>query len=427
MNTYTLKNGIPVILNPMKGTDVVTALILFKVGSRHENPANNGVSHFVEHLFFKGTTNRPTTLHISKELDGVGADFNAFTSKDYTGYYVKVAAKHTELAVDILEDLLFHPIFDPVEIDRERGVIIEEINMYEDNPMATADELAEQLLFGADHPLGYRIAGPRKNITNITREEILKYRDLHYHSENMVVILAGNLPANAKAMIQQRFAKAPHPTRTMPKRKSFSYSQKQLRLEVVTKKTAQSHLALAFPGPTYTARTAAATRVLSTILGGNMSSRLFIQVRERQGLCYYIRSGISPYEDMGVFTIQAGFDTKRIHQAIAGITDELVKIRSAKTADITKEELQKAKEYIAGKMSLHLEDSEEVASWWGKQALFMKKLGTVEQFEKAIRQVTIADVQKIAAQTFVKNKANLVIIGPYSQSQRKSFQADLHL
>jgi predicted Zn-dependent peptidase len=158
-----------------------------------------------------------------------------------------------------------------------------------------------------------------------------------------------------------------------------------------------------------------------------MSSRLFINVRERQGLCYYIRSGMSPYEDMGAFTIQAGFDTTRIHQAITGIVDELCKIRSLKTADITEAELQKAKEYIAGKMSLRLEDSEEVASWWGKQALFMKGLGTAQQFEKAIRAVTKKDVLRIAAKTFTKENANLVIIGPYSLTEKKGFQARLRL
>ncbi len=427
MKSLTLQNGIPVMLAQMEGTDVVTALILFKVGSRHERPDNNGVSHFVEHLFFKGTTHRPTTLDISRELDGVGADYNAFTSKDYTGYYIKVAASHTELAIDILEDLLFHPIFDPEEINRERGVIIEEINMYEDNPMSTAEELSEQLLFGAAHPLGYRIAGPRKNILSLRREEILHYRDTHYHSKNMMIVLAGNLPKRTQQWIHTRFDSAPQPNRRTPKFQKFYYRQERSRVHVVTKKTAQSHLALSFPGPTYTSREFATANLLSVILGGNMSSRLFIQVRERLGLCYYIRSTISPYEDMGAFTIQAGFDTLRIHKAIAAITEELKKIRSSRLAHLTDAELQKAKEYVAGKMSLRLEDSEEVASWWGKQALFMKSLKSPELFERAIRSVRKSDVLKLAARTFVKKHANLVIIGPYAQSEKKGFQTHFRL
>ena len=327
MKQFTLKNGIPVVLADMNGTNVMTALILFKVGSRNETQSINGVSHFLEHLFFKGTENRPTTLDISRELDGLGADFNAFTSKDYTGYYVKVASQHSEVAIDILEDLLFHPLFDPEEIERERGVIVEEINMYKDNPMATAEELSEELLFGAHHPLGYRIAGPPENIMKISRKRILEYRDTYYHPDNMVIVLAGNLPKNIRSVITKQFAVSPPARRKTPPYKKFIYTQKAPRLLLEKKKTAQSHLALSFPGPTYTSKEGPAAQVLSTILGGNMSSRLFINVRERQGLCYYIRSGMTPYENMGACTIQAGFDTKRIHQAVKAIIEEIVDIR----------------------------------------------------------------------------------------------------
>ncbi|MCW1929786.1 MAG: insulinase family protein [Candidatus Kerfeldbacteria bacterium] len=425
MKHYRLSNGIPVIIDRMSGTNVVTALILFKVGSRHENPKNNGISHFIEHLFFKGTEKRRTTLEISRELDGVGADFNAFTSKDYTGYYVKVASQHTPLAIDILEDILFHPIFDPEEIDRERGVIVEEINMYEDKPMVTAEELAEMSIFGKNHPLGYRIAGPRKNIRSISREEIIRYRDEYYHTNNMVVILAGNVPADAERILKKQFARAPKPRVTMSGYKKFSYTQSSSRVTVETKPTAQSHLALSFPGPTYTQKDSAAYQVLSTILGASMSSRLFIQVRERQGLCYYIYSGISPYEDMGVFTIQAGFDTKRINQAIIGIVTELKHIRDA-IVPITEHELRNAKEYIAGKMSLRLEDSEHVASWWGRGALFVKECLSPEEAVKRIRKVTIADLYRVAKKTFNPKHANLVVVGPYKKTQAASFKKLIH-
>lgn len=426
LKTYSLPNGIPVIIDRMKGTNVVTALILFKVGSRHEHPKNNGISHFIEHLFFKGTEKRPTTLEISKELDGVGADFNAFTSKDYTGYYVKVAKQHTQLAVDILEDILFHPIFDPVEIDRERGVIVEEINMYDDNPMVTAEELSEMSLFGARHPLGYRIAGPRENIRSISREEIIRYRDEYYHTKNMVIILAGNVPAKAEQWLKDHFAHAPKPRVRMSGYAPFVYTQKTARVTVHTKPTAQSHLALSFPGPTYTAKNLAAYQVLSTILGSSMSSRLFIQVRERQGLCYYIRSGISPYENMGVFTIQAGFDTTRIHQAIAGIVHELKVLRDG-IVPITEQELRNAQEYIAGKMSLRLEDSEDVASWWGKEALFTKRFVSPEDAVKKIRAVTIDDVMTVARDMLKTTQANLVVVGPYEKEMAAEFKKALKM
>ncbi|MBI2411141.1 MAG: insulinase family protein [Candidatus Kerfeldbacteria bacterium] len=418
MKKITLSNGIPVILEHMPSTKVITILILFKVGSRNETKSINGISHFLEHLFFKGTTNRPTTLEITKELDGVGADFNAFTSKDYTGYYVKVANRHAKLAIDILEDLLFHPIFDPKEIDRERGVIIEEINMYEDNPMATAEELAEQLMYGADHPLGFRIAGPKENILKVTRKQIMKYRDTYYHPKNMVIVMTGNLPKNTAQTIKKHFGQAPKSRAATPRQKKFTEKQQQSRLHVYNKKTAQSHLALNFPSVTYTAKDYYVAQVMATILGGNMSSRLFINVRERQGVCYYIRAGISPYEDMGTLSIQAGFDTARIHQAIEAIIAELVTMRVAEVSD---EELHQAKEYIRGKMYLRLEDSENVAWRWAKTALFEKQLHDVSAEEKALQQVTKQQVLALAQKTLVAMHANLVIVGPYTKTQEKSF------
>lgn len=418
MKKHTLKNGIPVLLEHMPGTQAVTALVLFKVGSRNETKTLNGVSHFVEHLFFKGTDRRPTSLELTKELDGVGADFNAFTGKDYTGYYIKVAKRHTELAVDILEDLLFHPIFDPEEIDRERGVIIEEINMYEDNPMRTSEEYSEQLMYGANHPLGYMIAGPKKNIETVSRKRILDYRDTYYHAGNMVVVLSGNLPKNTMKYVRDRFGKAPKAARKAPKQKKFVHKQRSPRMQVVKKNTSQAHLALTFPGPSYNAKEMPVAKVLSVILGGGMSSRLFINVRERKGLCYYIRAGVTPYDDTGAFTIQAGFDKKRIHQAIQAIMDELVDVRDN---GVLEEEIKKAKEYMSGKMSIQLEDSENVANWWGTQALHYKNAANPADYEKAIHAVTAKQVLHFARKMFQPENANMVVIGPFSTAQEKRF------
>lgn len=417
MKHIRLRNGIPVILYPMSGTQVITALILFRVGSRNEQKNTNGVSHFVEHLFFKGTERRPTALDIARELDGLGADYNAFTGKDYTGYYVKVDSRHTETAVDMLEDMLFHPIFEADEINRERGVIVEEINMYEDNPMSISEELAEQLMFGAQHPLGYRIAGPKENIMRISRDAIVRYRDAYYATNNMVIVLAGNLPGSTMRMITSRFTNQKSTKRTPPP-KAFHFVQHAARTQLVKKNTAQAHLALSFPGPTYTATEAPIAQVTSALLGGNMSSRLFISVRERQGLCYYIRSGVNPYQDAGSFIIQAGFDTKRIDQAVQAIIHELNILREH---GITPEELQKAHDFIGGKMSIRFEDSEHMASWWGQQALFQKKMNDPEAAEKKIRAVTVEQVNAFIQKTFVVDHANLVVIGPYAEKQQKRF------
>ncbi len=422
MRELKLKNGIPVVLVPVKGTDVVTALIVFKVGSRNETKSINGISHFVEHLFFKGTERRPSTLAISKELDGIGADFNAFTGKDLTGYYIKVQKRHAKVAIDMLEDILFHPIFDAEEIDRERGVIIEEINMYEDNPMAIAEELSEQLLFGANHPLGFRIAGPKENILNVSRNDIISYRNKYYHPNNMTIVLAGNVSAETVSQLRKHFEANSRTTKRRPKHRAFSFSQRSARIHLEKKQTAQAHLALSFPGPTYSSKDICTAQLLSTVLGGNMSSRLFINVRERKGLCYYITSGVSPYEDMGAFTIRAGFDTTRIHEAIQAITQE---VQDITTNTIPEKELRKAKEFIRGKMSLKLEDSESVAAWWAKEALFRRTRISPQQYISRIQRVTATQVQSYAQKHLRAQHANLVIIGPYTNRQQQSFKKHL--
>lgn len=423
MRQLTLQNGIPVVLAPMNGTNVVTALVLFKVGSRNESASVNGISHFIEHLFFKGTENRPTTLDISRELDSVGADYNAFTSKDYTGYYVKAAKRHSALAIDILEDLLFHPLFDQAEIDRERGVIIEEMNMYEDSPMAISEELSEELMFGQHHPLGFRIIGTKEVIQSVTRKQIIKYRDEYYRSNNMVIILAGSIDSDARNALRTRFGSAHRAKQPIPKQRKFIYRQKSSRVHIKTKETAQSHLALTYPGPTYRAKELPAYELLSAIFGGTMSSRLFINVRERRGLCYYIRSHVSPYEDCGAFTIQAGFDTSRIRDALGAIIEQIADIA---VSGVTDEELRKGKEYIRGKRTLRLEDSESVAAWWGKEALFRRHgMRSPSDYERAINAVSAQQLQKLARAMFQPTQANLAVIGPYPTRRAASFKKQL--
>lgn len=419
MQQYKLKNDIPVILEPMKGTDVVTALILFKVGSRNETKGINGISHFLEHLFFKGTENRPTTLDISRELDGVGADFNAFTSKEYTGYYVKVASKHTKLALDILQDMLFNPLFEQEEIDRERGVICEEINMYEDRPMAKAEIYSEELLFGANHPLGYDIAGPKEVINKVTRKQIMDYREAFYYPKNMRVVVAGNLPKDIRAIVKNTFGAHDVKNRKRPAQKKFEHKQRSARALVAKKQTAQSHLAVTFPGPTHNSKDAAVASVARVILGGSMSSRLFINVRERQGLCYYIRAGISAYEDVGAFTIQAGFDNTRIKQAIKSIATEL---KTFANEGVTADELKMAKEYIAGKTALRLEDTESVALRLADMSLFDREMKTVNQQLAEIKKVTAQQVQNYAKKLFQNKNVNLVVVGPYTKRQETTFK-----
>lgn len=409
-----LKNGARLLLAPLTDTASVTILIMFKVGSRYETPAINGSAHFIEHLMFKGTTKRPTTLDISKELDGVGADYNAFTSKDTTGYYVKVDAKKLGLATDILQDMLFNSLFDAKEMDRERGVIVEEINMYEDNPLMHAEELAEELMYGKNHPLGYLIAGPRSVIKHVTRKQLLTFKNDLYDAKHMVVSVAGKIsPADERAL-KKAFENYP----TKPGKHAFTpFKAKQTvsRALVKFKKTEQVQLVLGTPAYSLFEKDLATLMVLSTILGGNMSSRLFVNVREKRGLCYMIRANVNPYEDTGSFTIQSGIARKSVPQALQAIVFELKRM---KTELVSTQELQQAKDFISGKLTLSWEDSETIANYWARQELLQHTMETPLDKLAKIYAVTSADVQRVAKQLFQTPQLNLVLIGPFTSAAK---------
>lgn len=409
---FSLRNGAHLLVSPEADASSVTILIMFKVGSRYETPDINGSSHFLEHLMFKGTTKRPTTLDISKELDGVGADYNAFTSKDTTGYYVKVDARQLPLAVDILQDMLFNSLFEQAEIDRERGVIIEEINMYEDNPLMHAEELLEELLFGKTHPLGYQIAGPRSVIRTVTRQKMLEYKEKYYDAKHMVVSVAGKVtPANIR-LLKKSFETYP----TKPGKHTFTpFKGKQTfkRTLVKFKKTEQVQLVLGVPAGSLFDTDLPAMSVLSVILGGNMSSRLFVNVREKRGLCYMIRSSINPYEDVGSFTIQSGIARKSVDQALSAILFELGRVKKER---VSAGELKQAKDFISGKLTLSWEDSETIANYWARQFLLERKLLTPQERLKRIQSVTAADIQWVSRKLFKTPKLNMVLIGPYHSS-----------
>lgn len=401
----------------MKGTSAVTALILFKVGSRHEIKEINGASHFIEHLFFKGTKRRPTTEILSRELDSVGAEYNAYTSKDHTGYYIKVSQAHTVLAMDMLSDMLWHAKFEPKEIQRERGVVIEEINMYEDNPIMHMEDLIEEALFG-DQPLGWNIAGPREVIQRVTREELVAHRDRFYQPQNMVIVLAGAVSlGSGRSLIQSFFGKQKN--QALPEAHEFlpAVPTTTPPVKLLEKETKQIQVALGYPAFPYRHPLQTTAQLLATILGGTMSSRLFIQVRERRGLAYSIRAGLNVYEDCGTFIIQAGLEKTKVKEAIRLIKNELEKVGKR---GITAEELHRAKEYLLGKMVLGLEESSSQAEWYGRQALLLKELKTPEQKRQEIKAVTAAKVRQAAREIFVPEKARLALVGSYSSTEEFS-------
>lgn len=416
-----LRNGLHIVKIPQHDTATVAVMLLVPVGSRMENPSINGISHFLEHLFFKGTTRRPSTLDISKALDGVGAEYNAYTSKDHTAYYIKVAAEHLALALDLFSDMLFHSLFDAEEIERERGVILEEINMYEDNPLMHVETLLEMSMFRKTHPLGYDIAGPKKNIKTIPRKAFMDFKKEHYSPHRMHLALAGRLPKNTQQLIKKYFES--YTDKDKPRKyQKFSLYQKKPQLLHMKKDTQQTQISIGFPALPYNHKDLPALSVLSTVLGGNMSSRLFIQIRERQGLCYMVRSSISPYNDTGAISIQAGLDKKRLDDAVVAILAELKKM---KTELISNEELINAKAYIKGQTAIALEDSSTLAAWYGKQSVLTGKLISPNVKMKAIDMVTAKDVKRLAQHIFLKNHINIASIGPYESTSHLTKLIDL--
>lgn len=413
-----LSNKTRVWLAPLHETKAFTIMIFFKVGSRNESASINGISHFLEHLFFKGTSNRPSTLDISKELDGVGADFNAFTGKESTAYYIKVNAEHQELAIDMLSDMLHNSLFEPKEIERERGVILEEINMYRDNPIMHIEDVFEETLFHGD-PMGRNIAGPPSVIKKVPRTEIIRYRKKYYQPKNTVIAVAGNFePKRVLRLLEKHFdhERAAGQASIHPR---FRQIARRPRVAIDHRKTNQTQLALGVHGLPFGHPDLPAMAVLSTVLGGNMSSRLFIQIRERRGLCYSIRSSISPYDDTGAFVIRAGLENTRLREAIHAILHETSLLK--KTL-VDADELHKAKEYIKGKMILNFEDSENIADFIGFQELYRNRVQTPEQKLKAIIDVTAEDVRAIANKFFLSKSLTLAIIGPAEKREAPSYE-----
>lgn len=419
-----LSNGMNVILVPQVGAKSITFQVFIKVGSRYEPRELNGASHFIEHMMFKGTKKRPHSLDITKELDRYGAEYNAFTGKGMTSYYVKIDAEKTKVAVDMLHDMLIHSKFDAKELNRERGVIIEEINMYEDNPQRHVDEMLEAALFG-DHPLGWNIAGPRENIRNISRTAMVGYRDRYYIPSRMTLIAAGNIDGGMLKLLEQTFGKVKAPkTLSDHEFKPHLGEQAAEMFAFKKKQTEQTQLGIAFTGLPTGHKDLSAMGLLTTILGGSMSSRLFIQVRERRGLCYSIYAGHDAMEDTGMFSIMAGLERTKLEEAVAAIAKELKLI---KTKLVDKEELARAKDHIRGSLMLAFEDSATQADWYGRQWVNLKKLYSPEDRIKQINKVKAEDIRTLTKRLFDPKHLATAVIGPYEDADKVKRMLQKHL
>ena len=401
----SLSSGMPLLTASTTGAASVTVLIFAGAGSRYESQEERGISHFLEHMFFKGGKKYTNTKEVSAAIDGVGGDFNAFTGKEYAGYYVKVAAEHKDLACDVLSDMLQHATFPQEEIEKERGVIMEEERMYQDTPMYRAGWDFEELIFG-DHPLGWDTIGTEELIMNVQQSDFQKHKDDLYCPNNLVAAFAGNISdAEANELSEKYFAPISGETkRPFEPFKEFGTQKVFLR----DKNTEQSHLVIGVPSVGSQDKDHFAHKVLSIILGGNMSSRMFLNIREAKGLCYYISTDTDSYLDTGALSTRAGVDQSRLHEAIQLIQHEYAMI--AKDG-ITPEELDRAKSYFKGKIALSLEDSEELAHFYGKQKLLYPNVYDIDDYFKAIEGVTKEQVDALATRILTPEAMRLVVIG----------------
>lgn len=403
-----LQNGLRILTAPMHETQAVAILILVGVGSRYETEKEAGLSHFLEHMFFKGTKKRPTYLHVSKELDALGSNFNAFTSEEQTGFYVQTSSDHFANAMDVLSDMLLNGTLPEAEVLKERGVITEELNMYLDIPQAHVMELAKRAVFGKNE-LGRPIIGYKETINATTRAMLADYKHRFYQPGAMVVAIAG--AGHQKQWIravQDYFGELPNNER--PTYHVFEKYQTEPQLTLGSRKTDQAHFVMALPALSHSDENRFTLKVANNILGGMMSSRLFDEIREKRGLAYYVNSGSDEFHETGVFAIRAGVPVGKIEDALAVAGHELEKLATTK---VTIEELKRAKENLRGRTYLDLEDSLSVATFLADQELFNGAIEQPEDIIKKVEKVAASDILKVAQTLVSKSLLNLAIVGPY--------------
>jgi predicted Zn-dependent peptidase len=409
----TLENGLRIITVPSKNTKAVSVLALVGTGSKYETKEENGISHFLEHMFFKGTEKRPTPLDVVETLDKVGGIFNAFTSKELTGYWAKVDSRHFELALDWVSDISLNSKFPSKEIEKEKGVIIEEINMYLDTPMSYILDLWEKLLYG-DQPAGWLTIGTKKNVLGFKRDNFVNYVGDHYSSKNTVVCVAGNIDEEeAIKKVKDYFSGI----NEKDNKSKIPVEEKQEKPNILLhhKETDQTHLCLGVRGFDLFDKRKFSQSVLATILGGFMSSRLFMSVREERGLAYYIKSASDSSTDTGYLVTRAGVDHKKAEEAVKVIVEEYRKIREE---GVGEKELRKAKDYLRGTLTLSLEASDALASFYAAQEVLEGKALTPEDKFKELEKVTREDLQKVAKEIFKPENLNLALIGPFKDKER---------
>ncbi len=414
-----LKNGLRIITVPMVDNKTATVLVLVEAGSKYEGKGNNGISHFLEHMCFKGTTRRPQSGDISLELDTLGAESNAFTSHEFTGYYAKVYSKNVYKAIDIISDMYVNPIFDEKEINKEKGVIVEEMNMYKDLPMRKVSDLFMELLYG-DTPVGRTILGDKNFIKKTSQNDFEEYRKKHYVASATTVVVAGEI--DEKEVIQEienKFEKISEGKKN--KKEKVKESQKNPQVKIEHKDSDQSHLILGVRAFDFTKKDSLIVSVLGGVLGAGMSSRLFTKLRDEMGVCYYVKAGNDAYSDHGYLGVSAGVDNKRVEEVVGVILGEFNKLKNDLVLD---KELKKVKEKIVSELILGLESSDAYAEYYGVQEILKRPIEIPKEKIKKVKAITSEDIKRVANKIFKDEGLNLAIIGPLKD--KVSLQKILH-
>ncbi len=407
----TLDNGLRVITVTMPHTRSVSICIFIGVGSRYEAEAEAGVSHFIEHLLFKGTPKRTTARAISEAIEGVGGVLNGGTNKELTTYWCKVAQPHFELALDVLADMLLHSKFDPQDIEKERQIIIEELNMSKDSPAQRVDMLIDELLW-PKHPLGRDIAGSKESVAAITRDTMLDYRQGQYLPNNTVVTIAGNI--QHQQMVTAVSQALGNWTNQWERSGYPAYKEQPAqRLHVETKDTEQAHLCLALPGLSLFHPKRFTLDLLNVILGGGMGSRLFTEIRDKLGLAYSIHSYVEHFLDSGSVTVSAGVEPKNLLTVIKAILEQLSLLRET----VPESELSKAKELSKGRLLLRMEDSRNVAGWVGGQEILTERILSVDQVVSIIDAITVDELKQLAQELLVGSQLRLAVVGRVAKDE----------
>lgn len=409
----TLENGLRIIEVPSQNTNSITALVIVGTGSKYETKEISGISHFLEHLQFKGTKKRPTEMDIFSDLDGLGGVANAFTGAEFTGYYAKAQSQKAHIALELVSDIYLNSILPAAEIEKERGTIIEELNMFYDHPMRHIWTVWNEVLYG-DQPAGWDIAGTKETVKSITRDQLVSYRDSQYVAPNTIVCVAGNFDSQEiQKLIKKCFADIS--TAQPQKKRAVVDDQTKPEVAIYKKQTEQTQVNIGTRAYNYSHPKRYALEILDVVLGGMWASRLREEVRIKRGLAYDVHTELSMDPDVGSLAATVNLDSSRLDMGIGVILNEFKKIAKE---GITKEELRKAKDHYIGKYSISLESSHTKAMFYTEQELLEKKILEPEEIFEKIKKITLEEVREVAADIFVPQNLNLAVIGPYDEKSR---------